>query len=67
MIENTNLDVKGLPFDIAIRELETIIKRLEQVNAGTAESLAIYKRGEALKRRCEQIIDQEFASTVPPC
>jgi len=67
MIETANLDVTGLPFDIAINELELIIKKLEQVDAGTAESRAIYERGEALKARCEQLMDQELESSAPPC
>lgn len=67
MIENARLDVKGLSFDIAIRELESVIKLLAQVEPGTMESIAIYERGEALKRRCEQLMKQEFASSIPQC
>lgn len=56
MADNTNADVKKLPFECAIEELETIIKRLEEGKVPLAESVAIYERGEALKRRCEELL-----------
>jgi exodeoxyribonuclease VII small subunit len=49
-------DVKRLPFERAIEELETIIKRLEEGKVPLEESVAIYERGEALKRRCEELL-----------
>ena len=51
MAENSNIDVKGLPFERAIEELESIVKRLEEGKVPLEESVAIYERGEALKRR----------------
>jgi len=54
MADNTHTDVKRLPFERAIEELESIVKRLE-------ESVAIYERGEALKRRCEELLRQAEA------
>ena len=42
-----------MPFERAIEELETIVKRLEEGKVPLEESVAIYERGEALKKRCE--------------
>ena len=53
MAEN-NADVKKMPFERAIEELESIVKRLE-------ESVAIYERGEALKKRCQELLRQAEA------
>lgn len=49
-------DVKTMPFERAIDELETIIKRLEEGKVPLDESVKIYERGEALKRRCEELL-----------
>ena len=56
MPDPTNADVKELSFERAIEELETIVKRLEEGKVPLEESLAIYERGEALKRRCEELL-----------
>ena len=60
MAEN-NTDVKKLPFERAIDELETIVKRLEEGKVPLEESVAIYERGEALKARCEELLRQAEA------
>jgi exodeoxyribonuclease VII small subunit len=52
----TNNDIKKMPFERAIEELETIIKRLEEGKVPLEESVAIYERGEALKQRCEELL-----------
>ena len=56
MADNNYADVKKLPFERAIEELETIIKRLEEGKVPLEESVAIYERGEALKSRCEELL-----------
>ena len=61
MAENTQVDVKKLSFERAIEELETIVKRLEDGKVPLEESVAIYERGEALKRRCEELLRQAEA------
>ncbi len=61
MAENTTTDVKRLPFERAIEELESIVKRLEEGKVPLEESVAIYERGEALKRRCEELLAQAEA------
>ncbi|MGO3934522.1 exodeoxyribonuclease VII small subunit [Rhodopseudomonas pseudopalustris] len=49
-------DVKTLSFERAIEELESIVRRLEDGKVPLEESVAIYERGEALKRRCEELL-----------
>ena len=54
-------DVGLLSFERAIEELESIVKRLEDGKVPLEESVAIYERGEALKRRCEELLHQAEA------
>ena len=54
-------DVKKMPFEAAIQELESIVKRLEEGKVPLEESVAIYERGEALKTRCEELLRQAEA------
>ena len=61
MAENNQVDVKKLTFERAIEELESIIKRLEEGRVPLEESVAIYERGESLKRRCEELLRQAEA------
>jgi exodeoxyribonuclease VII small subunit len=59
--EQPNGDVGQLSFERAIEELESIVKRLEDGRVPLEESIAIYERGEALKRRCEDLLRQAEA------
>lgn len=61
MAENTQADVGKLSFERAIEELESIVKRLEEGRVPLEESVAIYERGETLKRRCEELLRQAEA------
>lgn len=61
MAENNDSDVKKMPFERAIEELESIVKRLEEGKVPLEESVAIYERGEALKKRCEDLLRQAEA------
>ena len=61
MAEATNSEVKALSFERAIEELESIVKRLEDGKVPLEEYVAIYERGEALKRRCEELLRQAEA------
>ena len=61
MADKTHADVKQLTFERAIEELETIVKRLEEGKVPLEESVAIYERGELLKRRCEELLRQAEA------
>ena len=61
MAENNHNDIKKMPFERAIEELESIVKRLEEGKVPLEESVAIYERGEALKARCEELLRQAEA------
>ena len=61
MADPDNADIKKLTFERAIEELETIVKRLEEGKVPLEESVAIYERGESLKRRCEELLRQAEA------
>ena len=61
MADSGNPDIKKMAFEQAIDQLETIVKRLEDGKVPLEESVAIYERGEALKRRCEDLLRQAEA------
>ncbi|ABE41521.1 exodeoxyribonuclease VII small subunit [Rhodopseudomonas pseudopalustris] len=61
MADAAPADVKKLSFERAMEELETIVKRLEDGKVPLEESVAIYERGEALKRRCDELLRQAEA------
>ena len=61
MAESAQADVKKLSFERAMEELESIVKRLEDGKVPLEESVAIYERGEALRRRCEELLRQAEA------
>ena len=61
MADTTHADIKKMSFEKAIEELETIVKRLEDGKVPLEESVAIYERGESLKRRCEELLRQAEA------
>ena len=54
--ENTPTDAETLSFEKAMAELETIVDRLERGEVTLEESISIYERGEALKKRCEALL-----------
>ena len=57
MTENANTaDVNGYSFEKAVAELESIVARLERGDVALDESIAIYDRGEALKKHCEALL-----------
>lgn len=49
-------DIKSLPFEKALQELEQIVAKLEKGDVPLEESVAIYERGEALKAHCEKLL-----------
>ena len=61
MADNINADVKRLPFEKALAELESIVQKLERGDVALEESVTIYERGEALKGRCEELLRQAEA------
>lgn len=58
MSESTLPDVGTLSFEVALKQLEEIVTKLERGDVPLEESIAIYERGEALKKRCEALLAQ---------
>ena len=54
-------DVTALPFERALAELEDIVKQLEGGKVALEDSIAIYERGEVLKRHCEALLHRAEA------
>jgi exodeoxyribonuclease VII small subunit len=54
-------DIQKMTFEKAIEELESIVKRLEEGKVPLEESVTMYERGEALKRRCDELLRQAEA------
>lgn len=48
--------IDGLSFEKAMSELESIVDKLERGEVSLEESIAIYERGEALKKRCDSLL-----------
>lgn len=54
-------DIEKLPFEKALSELESIVQKLERGEVALEESIALYERGEGLKKRCELLLRQAEA------
>ncbi|MGQ0483954.1 MAG: exodeoxyribonuclease VII small subunit [Hyphomicrobiales bacterium] len=52
----TAADVSTLTFEKALAELESIVEKLESGKVDLEQSIAIYERGEALKKLCEKLL-----------
>ena len=48
--------VSAMPFELAMRELEEIVKKLESGTLSLEDSIVAYERGEALKQRCDDLL-----------
>ena len=55
---STRIPVNELQYEKALAELETIVKALEAENNSLEESLTLYERGQALAKRCVELLDQ---------
>lgn len=49
-------NISALPFEQALAELEAVVDTLEKGAVPLEDSIAIYARGEALKKRCEELL-----------
>ena len=47
---------RRLPFEKALAQLEEIVTKLESGKVDLEQSIAIYERGEALKKHCEKLL-----------
>ena len=54
-------DIVAMSFEAALKELEQIVARLESGDIELEESIAIYERGGALKKRCEALLKEAEA------
>ncbi|MBX3521670.1 MAG: exodeoxyribonuclease VII small subunit [Xanthobacteraceae bacterium] len=54
--KDANTDVAAMPFEKALAELEQIVGKLESGNVPLEDSIKIYERGEALKKRCDALL-----------
>jgi exodeoxyribonuclease VII small subunit len=46
--------IESLSFEAALKELESIVARLEQGEVDLEDSIALYERGQALKSHCDK-------------
>ena len=51
-------DVEKMEFEEALKELEDIVKVLEEGKSTLKESVDLYERGIVLKKRCDQILEE---------
>ena len=49
-----SVPVDQLSFEQALKELESIVGRLEQGEVDLEDSIALYERGQALKAHCDR-------------
>lgn len=54
-------DIAVMTFERALKELETIVGRLERGDVELEESITIYERGEALRAHCDKLLRQAEA------
>ncbi len=54
-------DIKEMTFERALKELESIVGRLERGDVELEESISIYERGEALRDHCDRLLRQAEA------
>jgi exodeoxyribonuclease VII small subunit len=52
-----NTDIDGLSYEEAREQLVGVVGRLEAGGASLEDSLALWERGEALAKRCEQWLE----------
>jgi exodeoxyribonuclease VII small subunit len=46
--------IEALSFEVALKELEAIVGKLEHGEVDLEDSIALYERGQALKSHCEK-------------
>jgi len=60
-VSDANSDIDALPFEKAIQELEEIVGKLEKASVSLDDSVRLYERGEALKKRCDALLREAEA------
>ena len=54
---DTTPQIAALTFEDALKSLEEVVRRLESGDVPLDESIALYERGEALRRHCQTRLD----------
>ncbi len=54
-------NIADMKFEAALAELESIVAKMESGNVDLENSIAIYERGEQLKKHCENLLKQAEA------
>jgi exodeoxyribonuclease VII small subunit len=54
-------EIAALSFEDALKALEDIVRRLESGEVPLDDSIALYERGEALRRHCQTRLDSAQA------
>lgn len=60
-MEEGTQDIASMTFEEALRALEVVVRRLESGDVPLDESIALYERGEALRKACQTRLDQAQA------
>lgn len=58
---STTTDITQLTFEQALSALEEIVQQLESGSVPLDQSIALYERGEALRRHCQKRLDDAQA------
>lgn len=54
----TDTPVAEMSFEQAMKELESVVDRLEHGDVPLDDSITLYERGAALKKRCEEELNR---------
>jgi exodeoxyribonuclease VII small subunit len=57
-INNDEIPVENMSYEQALSDLERIVAALEAEDLSLENSLAMFERGQALARRCTELLDQ---------
>ncbi|MBG6199149.1 exodeoxyribonuclease VII small subunit [Labrenzia sp. EL_13] len=49
-------DISKLSFEDALKQLETIVRELEQGNVALERSIEMYERGDSLRKHCDTLL-----------
>jgi exodeoxyribonuclease VII small subunit len=58
MAKNEPKSIEGLTYEEAFAELETIVAALESGERPLEESMTLFERGQALTKRCAELLDK---------
>lgn len=56
VVTEADADIAAMPFETALAELETIVDKLEKGAVSLDDLVRLYERGEALKKRCDELL-----------